>query len=59
MYTHFGRCYLQIFSKLNQNVMYSVYCDVFSKDGASHVNARVILSNDKTVIGNGGRIVVI
>jgi hypothetical protein len=56
MYTHFDRCYLQTFSKLNRNVMYSVYCDILSKDGASHVNARVTLSNDRRVTENGSSV---
>jgi hypothetical protein len=34
--------------------MYGVYCDVSSKDGASHMNARATLSYDGTVKGNGG-----
>jgi hypothetical protein len=29
--------------------MYGVYCDILSKDGASHMNARATLSNGRTV----------
>jgi hypothetical protein len=54
MYTQFNRGYLWIFSKLNPNIMYGVYCDNLSKDGASHMNARATLSNDRTVKLNGG-----
>jgi hypothetical protein len=35
-----------------------VYCDVLSKDGASHMNARATSSNDRTVKENGGGAVV-
>jgi hypothetical protein len=59
MYTHFNRYNLQAFSKLNQYVMYSVYCDVLSRDGTSHMNARATLSNGRTVTENGTRTVVI
>jgi hypothetical protein len=50
---------LQTFPKLNQNVIYSGYCDVLSDDDSSYVNARVTLQNERTVIENGGRTVVI
>jgi hypothetical protein len=29
-------------------------CDIFSRDGASHMNARATSSNGETVKGNGG-----
>jgi hypothetical protein len=53
MYTHFNRGYLRIFSKLKRNVIYGVECDILSKDGASYVNARAILSNGRIVKENG------
>jgi hypothetical protein len=58
IYTHFHRGYLRIFSKLNQNIICGVYCDVVSKDGTSHMNARATLSNGRTVGENGGGTVV-
>lgn len=58
MYTHFHRGYLQIFLKLNQNVMCSVYCGIVSKDGAGHMNARATLSNGRTVRQSGDGTVV-
>jgi hypothetical protein len=44
--------------------MYSLFnrgvqCDIFSKDGASHVNTRATLSNERTVKENGGQTVCI
>jgi hypothetical protein len=40
--------------------MYGMYCDILSKDGASHKNARVIiLPNGRTVKENGGETVVV
>jgi hypothetical protein len=39
--------------------MYSVYCDILSKDGVSHMNDRANLLNDRTVKENGGRTVCI
>jgi hypothetical protein len=41
--------------KLNQNVMYSMLCDILSKNAASHMNARATLLNGKTVKENSGR----
>jgi hypothetical protein len=34
------RGYLLTFLELERNVMYGVYCDILSKDGARHMNAR-------------------
>jgi hypothetical protein len=45
--------------RANPNVMYSVYCDVRSKDGVSHMNARAILSYGRTVKENCGETVCI
>jgi hypothetical protein len=59
LHTHFNRGYLRTFSKFNRNVMYDVYCDILSKDGASHVNARATLSNGWTLKENGGGTVCI
>lgn len=30
---------LYMCTKLNENIMYNVYCDILLKDGASHMNA--------------------
>lgn len=43
LHAHFNTGYLLTFPKLNQNIMYGVYCDILSKDGASHMNARATL----------------
>jgi hypothetical protein len=39
--------------------MFSVQCDILSKDGASHMNARATLSNGRTAKENGGVTVVV
>jgi hypothetical protein len=39
--------------------MYGVYCDILSKDGASHMNARATLLNGRTVKANGSAMVVV
>jgi hypothetical protein len=39
--------------------MYGVQCDILSKDGVSHMNARATLSNGRTVKQNGGGTVVV
>jgi hypothetical protein len=36
-----------------------VQCDILSKDGASHMNARATLSNGRTVKEHGGETVCI
>lgn len=36
-------------TKLNPNVMYGVQCDILSKDGASHMNARATSLNGTTM----------
>jgi hypothetical protein len=59
MYTHFNRGYLRTFSKFNQNVMHSVWCDILSEDGARLMNARATLSYGRTVKENGGWNVVV
>jgi hypothetical protein len=43
---------------LNRNIIYGGQCDILSKDGVSHMNARATLSNGMTVEQNGGGTVV-
>jgi hypothetical protein len=59
MFTHFNGVYLRTFSKLKRNVISGVWCDILSKDGASHMSARATLSNGRAVNENGGGTVVI
>jgi hypothetical protein len=46
--------YLRTFSKRNWNIMYGVYCDILSKYGASHMNARALLIEWQESKRNGG-----
>jgi hypothetical protein len=39
--------------------MYGLWWDILSTDGASHMNARATLSNERTVKENGSGVVVI
>jgi hypothetical protein len=39
--------------------MYGAYCDIISKDGDSHMNARATLSNCRTVKENGDGTIVV
>jgi hypothetical protein len=59
LHTHLNRGDLRIFSRFNQNVMYDVWCDILSKDGASRMNARATLSNSRIFKENIGGTVCI
>jgi hypothetical protein len=59
IYTKFIGVYLQVFSKLNRNLIYGVWRDILEIDGAGRMNVRTTSWNGRTVKGNGGRSVCI